>query len=135
VTDEQDNQETSGQVSRTMLFVVPLTAKDEVVRKIRAAGTVHFANAKFFPDVPETKFATAQLLVTLKSSTPIVPSDEGLWPQIRTSLFYSFNSCPTACLIIPLGCRAAQRWSCMRPWVAGRWRRSPTWALQRLRFC
>jgi hypothetical protein len=43
------------------------------------------------PQVPDNELATAHIDVTLTSSEPIVPSDEGLWPQIRTSLLYGFK--------------------------------------------
>ncbi len=122
----QLKQEPSGQVVGVVLADVPLSAKDDLVRKIKAAGAVRLQHVERNPHVPDGDLATAHIEVKLSSAGPIVPRDEGLWPQIRTSLFYSFKLLSWSLMFIILGLSVALPWALIL-WggykVVGRWRK------------
>jgi hypothetical protein len=124
----QANQDRTGRVSALLRFDVPMTAKDELVRQLKAAGVLLIQTATRNPQAPDHELAAAHFDVTLTSSGPIVPSDEGLWPQIRTSLFYSFKLLSWSLMFVILGL------SVILPWVlvlwgayklVGKWRKKP----------
>jgi hypothetical protein len=83
--------EPNGQVSARVRFAVPLSAKDELAKSIKAAGVVRLQRTSPNPKVPDNELATATILVILTNPGPIVPSEDALGPQIRKSLFYSFK--------------------------------------------
>lgn len=111
VAAAQMNQEQSGRVTALLLFDVPLSAKDELVRKFKGVGVVRVQQSVRNPQVPDSKLATAHLDVTLTSGLPIVPSDEGLWPQVRTSLAYSFRLLSWSLMFIILGLSVVLPWA------------------------
>jgi hypothetical protein len=121
-------QERNGRVAANLQFDVPLSAKDEVLRQVKAAGTVLLQTVRRDPQAPDGELATARFAVTLASSGPIVPSDEGLWPQIRTSLFYSFKLLSWSVMFIIMGFLVVLPWALLL-WGAfklvGKWRRRP----------
>ena len=53
----------------------------------------------------------AYIEVLLTNATPIVPTDEGLWPQIRTSLLYSFKLLAWSVMFIIVGLAVVVPWS------------------------
>ncbi|MBI3407351.1 MAG: hypothetical protein HY040_03215, partial [Planctomycetes bacterium] len=118
-------QDPSGQITAVLLFDVPLSAKDELAVRFKGIGTVHQYSEKPNYDAPETKLSTAQLNVVLADSAPIVPSDEGFWPQVRTSLGYSFRLLIWSLMFIVLGVMVVLPWALIL-WVAmkltKRWR-------------
>jgi glycine cleavage system regulatory protein len=91
VVESNLTHERSGRVIARLTFDVPLAAAPALVDKLVAAGTVRVQEASKNPQVPETDLAIARLDVTLSNADLIVPSDEGLWPSIRTGLSYSFK--------------------------------------------
>jgi len=111
VAAARDSQEASGRITALLLFDVPLTAKDELVNKFKTAGRVRVRQTTSNPQVPDNDLATAHLDVTLASSGPIVPNDEGMWPQIRTSLFYSFKMLSWSVMFIILGLAVVVPWA------------------------
>jgi hypothetical protein len=124
----QMNHERTGRVSAILVFDVPLSVKEELVRQLKTAGIVRLQTATRNPQVPDNDLATAHIDVTLTSAGPIVPSDEGLWQQIRTSLFYSFRLLSWSLMFVILGL------SVLLPWLlliwggyklVTRWRRRP----------
>ncbi|HWY86540.1 MAG TPA: DUF4349 domain-containing protein [Gemmataceae bacterium] len=128
IAGAQMNHERNGHISAILVFDVPLAAKDELIRQLKTAGTLRLQTSTRNPQVPENELATAHIDVTLTSSGPIVPSDEGLWPQIRTSLFYSFKLLSWSLMFVILGL------SVILPWVlvlwgayklVGKWRKKP----------
>lgn len=124
----QINQERSGRVSALLRFDVPFAARDELLRQMRGIGAPLLQTATRNPQAPDGELATAHFDLTLASTGPIVPSDEGLWPQVRTSLYYSFKLLVWSLMFIILGLLS------ILPWVlvvwAGyklvtRWRKKP----------
>jgi hypothetical protein len=111
VAAARDNQDPSGKITALLLFDVPLASKDELLNKFKTAGRVRVRQTTSNPQVPDNDLATAHLDVTLAGSGPIVPSDEGLWPQIRTSLFYSFKMLSWSVMFIILGLAVVVPWA------------------------
>jgi hypothetical protein len=111
VAAARDNQEPSGKITALLLFDVPLSAKDKLVSEFKTAGRIRLRQTTSNPQVPDNDLATAHLDVTLSSTGPIVPSDEGLWPQIRTSLFYSFKMLSWSVMFIILGLAVVVPWA------------------------
>lgn len=106
----QVTQDKAGQTTGQLKFDVPLTVKDELVRKLRELGTVRVQQATRNARVPESPLATAQFVVTLTSTGPIVPRDEGLGQQVRTSLFYSFKVLSASLMFLILGLSLVLPW-------------------------
>src|SRR5262249_20930204 len=124
----QTNHEPTGRVSAILIFDVPLAVKDDLVRQLKSAGIVRLHRSARNPEVPDNELATAHIDVTLTSSGPIVPNDEGLWPQIRTSLFYSFKLLSWRLMLVILGLRVVLPgvlvlWAGYK--LVSRWRRKP----------
>jgi hypothetical protein len=84
-------RERTGQVTAKLVFDVPLTAAPGLVERFKSAGTVRVQQASRNPQVPDSPLALARLDVTLSSTERIVPTDAGLWPQVRTGLAVSFR--------------------------------------------
>jgi hypothetical protein len=71
---------------------VPLEAKDELVRKFKGFGKLKKSQSSSNLQAAETKLATVHLDLVLVNATPIVPSDEGITPALRSSLTKSFHA-------------------------------------------
>ncbi|MCI0682099.1 MAG: DUF4349 domain-containing protein [Gemmataceae bacterium] len=111
------NHNADGLVKAMLLFNVPLSAKDELVRKFKAFGTVRESKSSTNPQAADTKLATVHIDVMLSNATPIVPSDQGLWPQIRRSLSLSFQFLSLSLTFIILGLMVVLPWALLL-WVA-----------------
>ncbi len=105
------DHEANGRVLAFLEFDVPLAAKDELVRKMRNAGKVRVDKSSPNPQVPETKLATAHFRVFVANYGPIVPTDEGLWPRIRTGLTYSFTFLSMSLMFIVIGLSVVLPWA------------------------
>jgi len=114
VAGAQVNHERDGRVSALLVFDVPLSAKDELIRQLKAAGILRVQTSTRSPQVSDNELATAHIDVTLTSAGSIVPED-GFWPQIRTSLIYSFKLLSWSLMFIILG------FSVVLPWVLVIW--------------
>jgi hypothetical protein len=119
VHDERIKYEENGQVVVLLAFDVPLSAKDELVRKFKGVGTLRFARPVQNPQVPDTELALATLDVMVTTPVPIVPGDEGMWPQIRTGLVYSFRLLSFSVMFIILGVSVVLPWALLI-WAAVR---------------
>jgi hypothetical protein len=119
VVGERIQYEPNGQVTALLAFDVPLTAKEDLVRRFKGVGTLRFALPSQHPQVPETEFSIASLDVVVTSGPPIVPSDDGLWPQIRTSLSYAFRMISWSLMFIILGLSVVLPWALVI-WLAVR---------------
>jgi Domain of unknown function (DUF4349)/Putative zinc-finger len=108
-------QDAAGRASGTQVFEIPLAAKKDLVQSIRQAGTPRGQDATQNLQAPEGKLATAQIAVRLTSANPIVPSDEGLWPQVRTSLTYAFRLLSVSLMFVIVGI------SVLLPWALVLW--------------
>jgi hypothetical protein len=111
IRDERVKYEENGQVVVLMEFDVPLSAKDELVRKFKAAGTLRFARPTQNPQVPDTQLALANIAVMVTTPVPIVRGDEGMWPPIRTGLVYSFRLLSYSVIFIILGVSFVLPWA------------------------
>jgi hypothetical protein len=76
----------NGSIVAKQVFDVPLAAAQGLLEKFKRTGTVRIEEASRNPQVPETALSAARLDVTLSNETLIVPSDDGLWPQVRRGL-------------------------------------------------
>ncbi len=111
VSGAKMSRERSGRVTSTMVFDVPLGSKDGLVRAIKASGEVRLQESSRNSNVPESDLATAQIEVVLASNLPIVSDADGLWPQIRTSLSYSFQLLSYSLMLIILGLFVVVPWA------------------------
>lgn len=91
VVDSQMDRQESGHVSALLVFEVPLSKQDLLVRQIKEKGTVVRHQTTRNQQVPDNELATAQIIVRLTTSGPIVPTDEGVMAQLRTGLYWAFR--------------------------------------------
>ncbi len=126
--DAKKTSERNGQVSAVLSFNVPLAAKSEVLRQLKGLGIVRGQSSTGKPLSPDDDLATVQFEVAVASPALIVPSDEGLWPQIRTSLFYSFRLLSWSLMFVILGVSVILPWTLIM-WLGYRiiriWRKKP----------
>ncbi len=107
--------EANGRNIVLLAFDVPLTAKDDVLQKIKGVGAVRMSQPTQNLQAPDTKLALAQINVRLTTEGPIVASDDGLWPRIRSSLATSFMLLSYSLGAVILGV------SVILPWVVILW--------------
>lgn len=117
VFKEQTALKANGQVVGLFLFDVPLSAKDDVVRRFEEVGKVLVSQPTYNPKAPETKLALAHINVELLGVRPLVAADEGMWPQVRTSLSYSFRFLTWSVMLIVLGVSVLLPWALL-VWLA-----------------
>ncbi len=110
VIGNQMNDERNGRIAALLKFKVPAAAQEELFRHFKGAGTIKVQSASRDPQVSDNELATAFMEITLVSPGPIVPDDEGLWPQIRTSLFYSFKVLSWSLMLVVLGLCVVLPW-------------------------
>jgi hypothetical protein len=79
-----------GSVVAKRVFDVPLKASSMLVEKLKTFGTVRVQESSQNPQVPDVALAVARLDITLSNTDLIVPTDDGLWPQVRKGLSNSF---------------------------------------------
>jgi hypothetical protein len=91
VVDAQTARERTGKVTAHLVYDVPLTAAPSVVEKIKSAGAVRLQQSTRDQQAPEGRYATARFDVTLSNTDLIVPTDDGLWTQVRRGLTYSVS--------------------------------------------
>jgi hypothetical protein len=117
VFKEQTALKANGQIVGLFLFDVPLASKDDVVRRFKDVGKVLVLQPTYNPKAPETKLALAHINVELLGVRPIVAADEGMWPQVRTSLSYSFRFLTWSVMLIVLGVSVLLPWALL-VWLA-----------------
>ncbi len=78
--------ERSGQVTAKLVYNVPLASATELINRFKSTGTVRVQQTSRNPQVPDTAMAIARLDVTLSNVQLIVPTDDGLGPQVRKGL-------------------------------------------------
>jgi hypothetical protein len=111
VTASEVTQDAAGKSVAIALFDVPLLAKDELAAKFKAIGKVRGQKAAQNLQAPDGKLATAHINVRLTNVTPIVPSDEGLWPQVRRSLGYAFTLLSVSLMFVIVGLSVLLPWA------------------------
>lgn len=117
VTISQITQDAAGRAVAIQLFDVPLSAKDNLVRNFKVKGKVRAQKITQNLQAPEGKLATAHIDVTLTNLTPIVPADESLWGQVRTSLSYAFRLLSVSLMFVIVGISVILPWALVL-WVA-----------------
>jgi len=91
IVETQVGQERNGQVSARVLFDVPLSDAAALAEKFKNAGQVRVHQVTRDPQAPEGKLAIGRLVVTLSNTPLLVPSDQGLWSQVRGGLAFSLR--------------------------------------------
>src|SRR5262249_53521256 len=86
IVDSHIAHRSNGTIVAKQVFDVPLAAAPGLLEKFKGTGTVRVEEAARNPQVPETALATARLDVTVSNDKLVVPSDAGLWPQVRKGL-------------------------------------------------
>jgi hypothetical protein len=123
------DKDTDGQVKAQVFFLVPLKSADDVVDKFKSAGHVRVHKVIDHPDAPEGKLAVAQLQVTLSNTPLLVPSDEGLWSQLRGGLAFSLRGLSISASWLIVGLLFVLPWLLVLyavVWLARRlWRSEP----------
>jgi hypothetical protein len=97
------SHERSGRVTAKLVYDVPLSAAATLVERFKGAGTVRVQQSSRNLQVPEGPLAVARIDVTLSNAELIVPSDEGLWPQVRRGLWASFVALSWSVTVVIVG--------------------------------
>ena len=91
IVETQVGQERNGQVSARVIFDVPWTAAAALAEKFKTGGQVRVHQVSRDPQAPEGKLAIGRLVITLSNTPLLVPSDQGLWSQLRGGLAFSLR--------------------------------------------
>jgi hypothetical protein len=120
----QTTREPSGRVIAHVTYRVPLAAASGVAAKVKAAGEVRVEKEVPDPKAPEGKLAVAILNVTLSNAEVLVPTEQGLWAQVRHGLSVSLRglSLSASWLIVGL--------LFVLPWILLVW--AAVWLVRRL---
>jgi hypothetical protein len=102
--------ERSGRVTGKLLFDVPLAAAPGLVEKFKSTGVMRAQQSSRNLQVPESDLAIARLDVTLSNTELIVPSDEGIWSQVRKGLKTSFVALSWSLVVITIGLCVVLPW-------------------------
>jgi hypothetical protein len=103
MVDVKVAHERSGRVTAKLICDVPWSAAPGLVEQIKGFGTVRVQQSYRNAQVPEGRLSTARLDVTVSNVELIVPSDEGLWPKIRTGLSTSFVALSWSLTVVIVG--------------------------------
>ncbi|MCI0684666.1 MAG: DUF4349 domain-containing protein [Gemmataceae bacterium] len=117
VIDAATTEDRAGNAIAVRLFDVPLSARDEVVSKLKLVGDIRGQKASQNLQAPDTKLGKVQILVRVTNLTPIVPDDQGLWAQMRTSLGYAFRLLSVSLMFVVVGVFVILPWALVL-WVA-----------------
>jgi hypothetical protein len=90
-------------VTARLAFEVPVAAAAPLVDRFKGAGTVRAQTTAQNPQGLEGDLAVARLDVTLSNTDVIFPSDEGMWPKIRTGLKTSFIAISWSLMVVTIG--------------------------------
>lgn len=111
VTAWEGTQDAGGKSVAIQLFDVPLAAKEALAAQFKAIGKVRGQKAAQNLQAPDGKLATAHINVRLTNMTPIVASDDGLWPQVRRSLSYAFTLLSVSLMFLIVGVSVLLPWA------------------------
>jgi hypothetical protein len=87
----QLTQERTGQMTAHVIYDLPLSVAPALVEKFKAAGQVRLNRPTENTGAPEGKLAVGRIEVTLSNAPLLVPSDKGLWTEIRNGLAFSLR--------------------------------------------
>jgi hypothetical protein len=107
--DSQSAHEANGQMTARVVYEVPLAAAGALAEKFKTAGTVRVYQSARDPYVPDTRFATARLEVTVSNADRIVGT--GVWPQVRRGLSYSASVLLTSLTWVVFGLCVVLPWA------------------------
>jgi hypothetical protein len=96
-------RERNGRVTAKMTFDMPLAAADSLAARFKSAGKVRVQQSSQNLQVPDGPLAIGRVEVTLSNEDLIVPSDEGLWPQVRKGLSTSFFALAWSLTVVIVG--------------------------------
>jgi hypothetical protein len=99
-----------GEKRATVILNVPLSSSDALLEEFKKAGKVMEMKQTPNRQVPEHDLATAQITLNLTGGSPIVPSDEGLWPRIRSGLYLSFQVFAWCITVVIIGIAGVLPW-------------------------
>jgi hypothetical protein len=91
VVETTVGQERNGQVSARVIYDVPLSAATGLVEKFKKAGHVRVHQVTRDPQAPEGKLALGRIVVTVSNTELLVPTDQGLWSELRRGLAFSLR--------------------------------------------
>jgi hypothetical protein len=107
--DSQSAHESNGRVTSRVVYEVPLAAAGGLVEKFKTAGVVRVYQSARDPQVPDTRFATARVEVTVSNADRIV--GQGVWPQVRRGLSYSASVLLTSLTWVVFGLCVVLPWA------------------------
>jgi hypothetical protein len=81
----------NGQMSGRATFDVPLAEAGSLVEKFKAAGQLRGYKMTPNPQAPDGRLALARIDVAVSNAPLLIPSDQGLWSQIRNGLAFSLR--------------------------------------------
>ena len=90
VVTSHRSREANGRIVGRVVLNVPLKSAVVLTDKIAEFGEVRVMQASKNDTVPDSDIAIARLEVTLSNAELIIPSDEGVWKQIKETLGGSF---------------------------------------------
>jgi hypothetical protein len=109
--DSQSAHESNGRMTARVTYEVPLAAASGLVEKFKTAGVVRVYQSARDPYVPDTRFATARLEVTVSNADRIIGRDAGVWPQVRRGLSYSASVLLTSLTWVVFGLCVVLPWA------------------------
>jgi hypothetical protein len=98
-------------VTARVVYEVPLAAASGLVERFKTAGIVRVYQSARDPHVPDTRFATARLEVTVSNADRIVGQNAGIWPQVRRGLSYSASVLLTSVTWVVFGLCVVLPWA------------------------
>ena len=111
MVESRASRERTGKVTAKLVFDVPLAAAADLANKFKTAGVVRVLERTRNPQVSEGPLTSARLDVTLSNSDLIVPTDEGLWPQVRKGLSTSFIGLSWSVTVLIIGMLFVLPWA------------------------
>ncbi len=84
-------QSENGQVTGRATFDMPLSAAAGLVERFKSKGQLRVYKMTPSPQAPDGKLALARIEVTVSNAPLLLPSDQGLWSQIRGGLAFSLR--------------------------------------------
>ncbi|MBM4068387.1 MAG: DUF4349 domain-containing protein [Planctomycetes bacterium] len=128
INPPQETQTRDGKVSGQVVMDVPLAAASGLIQKIKATGRVLAHDPSQDPKAPEGKLALARIIVVVSSGDVLVPSDKGLWSQVRQGLAFSLRGLSISASALIVGVLFVLPWVLLVyavVWLVRRMWRSP----------
>jgi hypothetical protein len=101
--DSRISREQNGRVTAKLVYDVPLAAAAGLAESAKKSGIVRVERSSRNEQVPESALSVAHIDVTLSNKELIVPSDEGIWPQVRRGLSTSVFALSWSLTVVIIG--------------------------------